>query len=124
MSWVHRYEAINFSVVSFVTVASHTCVVRPVWRGFAVAITRSPSRALETKFAEQSTVVKLLAPWGQWWLTPKAQSASANVITTGAHKKPVPAMSSWRTVSRAIGSRRVSASGMVIPSRFKKLKTS
>ena len=33
MSWVQRYDAINFSVVSFVTVASQTCVVRPVCRG-------------------------------------------------------------------------------------------
>ena len=73
-------------MVSFVTRASHTCVVRPVCSGDAVAITRSPSRALEMKLAEQSTVVKLLAPSGQWWLTPNAQSASASVMTTGAHR--------------------------------------
>ena len=61
--------------------------------GDAVAATRSPSRALEMKLAEQSTVVKLRAPSGQWWLTPKAHRASAMATTTGAHRKPVPAIS-------------------------------
>ena len=59
---MQRYEAINRSVVSFVTVASQTCVVRPVCSGDAVATTRSPSRALEMKLVEQSTVVKLWRP--------------------------------------------------------------
>ncbi len=76
----------SFSDVSFVTLASHTCVVRPVCRGDAVAMTRSPSLALEMKLVEQSIVVKLLAPSGQWWFTPKAHSASASVMTTGAQR--------------------------------------
>jgi hypothetical protein len=37
------------------------------------------------KFASDSTVVKLVAPSGQWRLTPDAQSASQSAITTGAH---------------------------------------
>ena len=30
---MQRYDAISRSVVSLVTMASHTWVVRPVWRG-------------------------------------------------------------------------------------------
>jgi len=56
------------------TVASQTCVVRPVCSGEAVAITISPSPALDTKLALHPTVVKLRAPSGQWWFTPKAQA--------------------------------------------------
>ena len=78
------------SVVSLVTVASHTCVVRPRCKGEAVAVTSSPSLALDMNCDEQSIVVKPLAPSGQWWLTPNAHSASASAITTGAHRYPVP----------------------------------
>ena len=76
------------------------------------------------KLAEQSTVVNPLAPSGQWWFTPKAHRASASVMTTGAHRNPVPAMRSCVTVSRATGSSSSPAWGISIPSRFKKLKTS
>ena len=124
MSWVQRYDAISRSVVSFVTVASQTCVVRPRCSGDAVAATCSPSRADETKLAEQSTVVKLRAPSGQWWLTPKAHRASAMAMTTGAHRNPVPAMSVCVTVRRATGSRSSSGMGTSIPSSCMRLRAS
>ena len=53
------------SVVSLVTEASHTWVERPRCSGAAVAVTSSPSRALERNCDEQFSVVKLRAPSGQ-----------------------------------------------------------
>ena len=88
MSWVQRYDAINRSVVSFVTVASQTCVVRPECSGAAVAVTCSPSRALEMKLAEQSTVVKLRGPLGPVVADPEGAQGVGQVMTTGAHRKP------------------------------------
>ena len=55
MSCVHRYAAIGRPELSFVTVASHTCVVRPRCSGVARPLTISPSRADDRKLAFDST---------------------------------------------------------------------
>ena len=63
MICVQRKAAISLPLVSSLSLASQTCVVRPPWRSSAVQAT-APSGAVPVKLHFNPTVVKPDAPSG------------------------------------------------------------